>query len=88
MFARKESAISSFGIRIQSVLDVSNILNDNVHATVIPEVPPWSLAKKDTPSHVVIQKFNEIKDCTPIYTDGSKDNDRVGCGLFINNVTT
>ena len=39
LFARKESAIPSFGIRIQSILDVSNILNDNVHATVIPQVP-------------------------------------------------
>ena len=36
--ARKESAIPSFGIRIQSLLDASNILNDNVHATVIPQV--------------------------------------------------
>ena len=103
LFARKESAIPSFGIRIQSILDVSNILNDNVHATVMPQVPPWTmhhpkvcldlsfLAKKDTPSHVYIQKFNEIKDqysyCIPIYTDGSKDNDRVGCGLIINNLS-
>ena len=103
LFARKESAIPSFGIRIQSILDVSNILNDNVHATVIPQVPLWTmhhpkvcldlsvLAKKDTPSHVYIQKFNEIKDqysyCIPIYTDGSKDNDRVGCGLIINNLS-
>ena len=49
------------------------------------------LAKKDTPSHVYIQKFKEIKDqysyCIPIYTDGSKDNDRVGCGLIINNLS-
>ena len=103
LFARKESAIPSFGIRIQSLLDASNILNDNVHATVIPQVPPWTmhhpkvcldlsvLAKKDTPPHVYIQKFNEIKDqysyCIPIYTDGSKDNDRVGCGLIINNLS-
>ena len=40
LFARKESAIPSFGIRIQSVLYISNILNDNVHAIVIPHVPP------------------------------------------------
>ena len=49
------------------------------------------LAKKDTPSHVYIQKFNEIKDeysyYTAIYIDGSKD-DRVGCGLIINNLST
>ena len=85
-------------------MDASNILTENVHATVIPEVPPWTmyhpnvildlsvLAKKDTQSHVYIQKFNEIKDeysyYTAIYTDGSKDNDRVGCGLTINNLST
>ena len=38
-----------------------------------------------------VKKFNEIKDeysyCTLIYTDGSKDNDRVGCGLIINNLS-
>ena len=84
-------------------MDASNILNDNVHATGIPEVPPWTLhhpkvcldlsllAKKDTPHHVFIPTFNEIKNehsyCTPIYTDGSKDNDRVGCGIIINNLS-
>ena len=78
---------------MQSVLDDSNILTENVHETVISEVPPWTLhqprvnldlsnlSKKDTSSLVFIQKYDEIKDehsyCTPIYTDGSKDNDRV-----------
>ena len=103
LFARKESAIPSFGIRMQSVLENSIILNENVHETVIPEVPPWTLhqprvnldlsnlCKKDTSSLVFIQKYNEIKDehsnCTPIYTDGSKDNDRVGCAAIINNIS-
>ena len=103
LFARKESAIPSFGIRMQSVLNNSNILNENVHETVLPEVPPWTLhqprvnldlsnlCKKDTSSLVFIQKYNEIKDehsyCTPIYTDGSKDNDRVGCAAIINNIS-
>ena len=48
LFVRKEPAIPSFGIIIQSVLDVSNILTDNVHATVIPQVTPWTF---------IIQKF-------------------------------
>ena len=77
LVARNQSAIPSFGIRIQSVLDVSNILTDNV------------LAKKNTQSQVYIQKCNEIKDgysfCTPIYTE-IKDNDMVGCGLIANNL--
>ena len=39
LFGRKESAIPSFGIRMQSILVDSNIPNE----TVIPEVPPWTL---------------------------------------------
>ena len=101
LFARKESAIPKFGIRIKSVLENSGISNNNVHQTIIPETPPWnlhrprvnlelsSLSKKDTPSAVFIQKINEIKNdhsyCTPVYTYGSKDNDRVGCGTIIDN---
>ena len=100
-FARKESAIPTFGIRLKSVLENSGFSNNNVHQTIIPEIPPWTLyrprvnlelsilSKRDTPSLVFIQKFNEIKNdhsyCTAIYTDGSKDNDRVGCGTVIHN---
>ena len=99
LFARKESAIPSFGIRIQSLLDASNILTDNMLPSYLKFLPGLCiiqkfveisvLAKKDTPSHVYIQKFNEIKDeysyYTAIYTDGSKD--RVGCRLIINNLS-
>ena len=101
-FARKESAIPTSGIRIQSVLDDSNIEN-NVNETIIFEVSPWNLhhpkvnldlsdlSKKDTPAPLFIQKFYKIKDdhsyCIPVYTDGSKDNDKVGCGAIINNLS-
>ena len=101
LFARKESAIPTFGIRIKAVLENIDILNDIVHQTIISEIPPWTLhrprvnlelsnlSKKDTPSPFFIQNFYEIKNehsyCTPIYTDGSKDYDRVGCGTIIDN---
>ena len=102
-FASKESAIPTFGIRIQSLLGDSNIENNIVHETIISEVSPWTLhhpkvnldlsdlSKKHTQAPLFIQKCNEIKDdhsyCTPVYTDGSKDNDRVGCGAIINNLS-
>ena len=82
-------------------MENNGISNDNIHQTIIPEVPPWTLhqpkvnldlsnfSKKDTSSLVLIQKNNEIKNghsyCIPVYTDGSKDNDRVGCGTILNN---
>ena len=103
IFARKESAIPTFGTRVQSILDNSNIENNNIHETIIPEIPPWTLhqpkvcldlsylSKKNTPPHVFIQKFNEITDehsyCTPIYTDGSKDDNRVRGGAIFNNIS-
>ena len=40
LFARKESAIPTFGIRIKAVLENSDISNDNVHQTIISEIPP------------------------------------------------
>ena len=43
LFARKESAIPTFGIRMQSVLKDSEIENNNVHETIISGVPPWIL---------------------------------------------
>ena len=57
MFARKESAIPSFGIRIQSLLDTSNIPNDNVYATVIPQVPPWTLFRSLSFGHYFIEVY-------------------------------
>ena len=84
-------------------MENSNIPNENVYETIIPEVPPWTLnqprvnldlsnlCKKDTSSLVFIQKYYEIKDehsyCTPIYTDGSKDNYRVVCAAIISNIS-
>ena len=64
IFARKESAIPTFGIRFQSMLENSNIPKNSVHETIISEVPPWTLHlfKSETPSHIFIQKFNDIKD--------------------------
>ena len=41
-FARKESAIPTFVIRIQSLLDDNNIENNNIHKTIISEVSPWT----------------------------------------------
>ena len=87
---------------MNSLLESSNISIINVHETIIPEVPPWTLhqtrvildlsnlSKKDTSSLVFTKKYNEIKDehcCVPVYTDGSKYIDRVGCAAIINNIS-
>ena len=42
IFARKESAIPTFGTRIQSLLENSNIPNNNINETIISEVSPWT----------------------------------------------
>ena len=69
VFARKESAIPTFGIRIQSLLENSNISNNNVHETIIPEFPPWTLHRPKVNLHHIIYMFKnsmKLKTSTPI----------------------
>ena len=98
LFARKETAIPSFGIRMESLLQNSNINMDNIHESTLPEIPPWTLiqpniilnlsdiSKKETQPAVFMEKYNTIKEnftnYTHIYTDGSKDGNRVGCAAI------
>ena len=103
LFSRKQTAIPTFGIRIQRILETSDFKNDNIHPSIIPEFPPWTLhkpkvildlselSKKDTQPEYFLERFSIIKDeysyFIPIYTDGSKENDRVGCAAVINDIT-
>ncbi|KAK6171734.1 hypothetical protein SNE40_018172 [Patella caerulea] len=89
----KTNTIPSFGIRIQHLLLEAGISHDSIANTPFFETPPWSISppkidldltknrKKDTSSTVFQTLFGELRskcgDYAPIYTDGSKDGDRV-----------
>ena len=99
LYANKPNTIPSFGIRIkaalQEICEDTTIISPQKHI----EIPPWlvppieidlSLAEnKKDPSNAptLVNKFHELKnkyqDHTPIYTDGSKDKNKVGAGIII-----
>ncbi|KAK6189067.1 hypothetical protein SNE40_005112 [Patella caerulea] len=93
LYSLKTNVIPSFGIRIQPLLSQAGISQDSIANTPFFETPPWSISppmvdleltknkKKDTSSTVFQSLFRELRskygDYSPIYTDGSKDDDRV-----------
>nr|XP_042906270.1 uncharacterized protein LOC122270935 [Parasteatoda tepidariorum] len=101
-FSSRPSYIPSFGIRITNILNDFNILDIEVF-TNTGIIPPWidvskcvldvfnNFKKSDTSSSVFTQKFYEHRhkyiDFKPIFTDGSKHDNHVGCGVVTENST-
>ena len=99
LFSRKENVIKTFGLRMETILEESEIPIDNIHESIISENPPWTLKqpkvildltntpKTNTQPAIFLEKFEDIKnnynDFTHIYTDGSKDNDKTGCAAVL-----
>ena len=93
IFADKPNSIPTLGIRIKPSLEATGIDLYNIANHVLPEYPPWLLKqphvifdinvhkKSFTPSHIFTSNFLQVRerfhDFTFLYTDGSKDDDRV-----------
>ena len=81
-------------------MEDSNLPIDNIHPFNNSKIPPWGLIKhevdislsefenKETNPLVFKQKLAEIKQCKhpaiEIYTDGSKDKNKVAAAVVIN----
>jgi len=95
IFATKTSAVPTFGIRVKSLIDDMNIDINQIATYRLPDIPIWDMnvptilydlrvGKKSevyptdflSHFHVIQDKYNEYQF---IYTDGSKDDARVGC---------
>ena len=95
LYERKPKAIRPIGLRLQTSIEGCGITLESIKQHTVPEVPPWTMKtpnvlfdlcndKKSETSSVEFQsKFSELKsqypDHIPIFTDGSKDGDKVGC---------
>ena len=93
-YERKANAIKSFGLRIEPLLEFSNITTKNIQKHSFPDIPSWCITKATilfdlhskkslSDSHLIKQNFQELQprlsDYQHIYTDGSKVEDKVGC---------
>ena len=96
-FQNKPNEIKSIGLRMQNDLDALELRPLQVLQNVDENIPPWTLRfpevnlslsrfkKSDTPPEV-FKEFSKIReqhdDFIHIYTDGSKDDNNVGCAAF------
>ena len=103
LFNQKEKAIKTFGLRMKPILEEADISLTNIHDTVQLSSSPWllkqpvvildlsKLTKKNTHPLIYHEKLHNIQEKYPnyshIYTDGSKDSNRTGCGVAFNNKT-
>ena len=86
LYENKPKAIKSFGLRIEPLLQSANSVS---------EIPSWCIRKptinlslhsekkSESNRHLLKQNFHELQsyysDHEYIYTDGSKDGEKVGC---------
>ena len=98
VYNNKPTAIKPFGLRIQPLLEEANINIKNVQHFSFPSKEPWTLnppkiildlhknKKTEVESHIFKNEFLEIKSSykhyLSIYTDGSKQDEKVACSVI------
>ena len=101
LYESKPNFIKSFGVRTLPVLESANINFKNIDKTFTPNVPAWCInktklifdlhsGKKSETSPIIMKSnFQELKshyiNYKHIYTDGSKDDMKVGCAVVSDN---
>ena len=95
LYDNKPNAIRSFGLRIAPLLTSANINKEQIETHSVSEIPSWCIRKptidlslhsekkSESNPHLLKQNFHELQsyysDHEHIYTDGSKDEEKVGC---------
>ena len=101
LYEQKPKAIKSFGIRISPLLESANIKPQNVEKHFTPNIPAWCMKppeilfdlhsgkKSESNPHILKDDFRKMqsryKNYQQIYTDGSKEDSKVGCAVISDN---
>ena len=101
MYECKPTAIRPFGLRVLPLLDSTNINPNNIEKHFVTEIPSWCMKKPDilfdlhtskksaSDSLIMKQNFHILQsrytEYQHIYTDGSKDGEKVGCAFLYGN---
>ena len=101
LYENKPNVIKSFGLRIQPLLTSAKINPNTIEEHSVPENPSWCIRKPsvifslhsgkktETNPDLLKQDFHELQlnyaDYQHIYTDRSKDKERVGCAVLREN---
>ena len=100
LYESKPKAIRSFGLRVAPLLESANIQKDKTEEHFVSEIPAWCIRKpevnltlhtgkkSDSNPHLLKESFHQLQsqfiDYQCIYTDGSKEENKVGCASFTN----
>ena len=95
LYDNKPNAIRSFGLRIAPLLTSANINKEQIETHSVSEIPSWCIRKpridlslhsekkSESNPHLLKQNFHDLQsyysDHEHIYTDKSKDEEKVGC---------
>ena len=101
LYEHKPNVIKPFGLRILPLLESSNINPYNIEKHFITDIPPWCIRKPNilfdlhtskktvSNSNILKQNFQVLQsrytEYQHIYTDGSKDGEKVGCAVLSGN---
>ena len=101
LYENKPNVIKSFGLRSQPLLTSAKINPNTIEEHSFPEIPSWCIRKpsvvfslhsgkkSETNPDLLKQDFHELQlhyvDCQHIFTDGSKNKERVGCAVLREN---
>ena len=101
IYKQKPNAIKSFGIRISPLLESTNIKPLNIEKRFTPNIPAWCMKqleilfdlhsgnKSESNPHILKYSFRKLqsryKNYQQIYTDGSKEDSKVGCAVLSDN---
>ena len=101
LYEQKPKAIKSFGIRISPLLESANIKPQNIEKNFTPNIPAWCMKppeilfdlhsgkKSESNPHILKDDFRKMqsryKNYQQIYTDGSKEDSKVGCAVISDN---
>ena len=101
LYEQKPKAIKSFGIRISPLLESANIKPQNIEKHLTPNIPAWCMKppeilfdlhsgkKSESNPHILKDDFRKMqsryKNYQQIYTDGSKEDSKVGCAVISDN---
>ena len=101
IYEREPTAIRPFGLRVLPLLDSTNINPTNIEKHFVTEIPSWCMKKPDisfdlhtskksfSDSLIMKQNFHILQsrytEYQHIYTDGSKDGEKVGCAFLYGN---
>ena len=101
LYEQKPRAIESFGVGVSPLFESASVKPQNIEKHFTPNIPAWCMKpseilfdlhsgkKSESNPHILKDDFRKMqsryKNYQQIYTDGSKEDSKVGCAVISDN---